>query len=315
MLPSRRLVPAARSSPIGGSAIYGIPLAMVPNRPSQTAEAVCLMRATDQRRSPQDRILDDPFARLFLGPMMRAALASWEASGRLGDLAERLSPGLTTFVLCRHRYIDDRLVAALRGGAEQVVVLGAGYDSRAWRFAEALAGRPVFELDFPATSRRKARIVERNAKRLPAAEVRFVEIDFQEQSIGERLTQAGYRRGVKTFFVWEGVAMYLSREAVKAALRAVRELAGAESSLAGDFWYYIDEPSLLSTAYRLSTNFLHFVGEPVTFSIHPEDAGPFLERVGFGLRDLADGSELERRYVRDGRRVPPGVYVLHAVAA
>ena len=78
---------------------------MVPNAPSQTAEVVCLMRASEQRRSPEDRIVDDPYARLFLGPLSRAALASWEASGMLGDVAERLAPGLTTYVLTRHRFI------------------------------------------------------------------------------------------------------------------------------------------------------------------------------------------------------------------
>ena len=88
---------------------------MVPNAPSQTAEAVCLMRATDQRRPPADRILDDPYAKLFLGRLARAALVSWEASGTLGKLAERLSPGLTAYVLTRHRFIDDRLGQALKG--------------------------------------------------------------------------------------------------------------------------------------------------------------------------------------------------------
>src|SRR5512144_187954 len=111
---------------------------MVPNAPSQTAEAVCLMRATDQRHPPEQRILDDPYAKLFLGRLARAALLSWEASGTLGDLAERLSPGLTAYVLTRHRFIDDRLRQALKGDITQLVLLGAGYDSRAYRFAAEL---------------------------------------------------------------------------------------------------------------------------------------------------------------------------------
>src|SRR5712691_9036033 len=101
----------------------------VRGRPSQTAEAVCLMRASDQRRPPAERIVDDPYARWFLGPMSRATLASWEASGRWGRLAERLSPGLTAWVLTRHRYVDDCLVGALEGDVDQVVLLGAGYDT------------------------------------------------------------------------------------------------------------------------------------------------------------------------------------------
>ena len=288
---------------------------MVPNRPSRTAEVVCLMRASDQRRPSQERIVDDPWARLFLGPVSRAALASWTAAGPLGVLAERYSPGLTTFVLARHRFIDDRLREALASDVGQVVILGAGYDSRAWRFAEEIAGRPVFEVDYPATSRRKARIAERHAARLPPARVTRVEIDFQTDSLRDRLVESGFREGGRTFFVWEGVSMYLTRAAVKSTLATLRAISADGSGVAMDFWYYIDRPDLLATAYRLSTSFLHLLGEPVTFGIHPEDVDVFLERRGFRLVDLADGAELVRRYVRDGRPIQPGTYVAHAVTA
>jgi len=270
------------------------------------------MRASDQRRAPDERILDDPYARWFLGPMSRATLASWEASGRWGKLAERLSPGLTTWVLTRHRWIDDCLRRALAGDVEQVVLLGAGYDTRAYRFAEQLAGRPVYEVDFPATSRRKARIIARHAGELPSVDVRVVEIDFLTQSLRDRLGAAGFRDGRKTFFVWEGVSMYLTREAVKATLGTVRELGAPGSEITSDFWYLLDDPDLRGTAYRLSANFLYLVGEPVTFGIHPEDVGPFLDRLGFRVREIADAKAVEERYVRDARHVAPGNYLVDA---
>src|SRR2546425_4157248 len=163
------------------------------------------MRASDQRRPSGDRILDDPYARWFLGPMSRATLASWEASGRWGKLAERLSPGLTAWVLTRHRWIDDCLARALAGDVEQVVLLGAGYDTRAYRFAEQLRGRPVYEVDHSATSQRKARIVAAHATELPATNVTRVEVDFETQSFREQLAKAGFHERRRTFFVWEGV--------------------------------------------------------------------------------------------------------------
>jgi methyltransferase (TIGR00027 family) len=285
---------------------------MVPNAPSQTAEAVCLMRATEQRRAPAERIVDDPYAKLFLGGLGRAALASWEASGTLGDLAERLSPGLATYVLTRHRFIDDCLRQALAGSVEQLVLLGAGYDSRAYRFAEALKGRPVFEVDFPATSRRKAHILEQSAGTLPAGDVRRVEIDFENDSLEMRLREAGFAKGRPSFFVWEGVSMYLTRSAVKATLTTIHDITAPGSELAMDFWYLLDSPDLLSTAYRVSANLLSLLGEPVTFGIHPEDVGSFLDRLRYRVLDLADAVALEHRYVRDGRRVVPGSYLVHA---
>ena len=273
------------------------------------------MRATEQRRKPADRIVDDPYAHMFLGPMLRAALATWQASGRLGEIAERYSPGLIAWVLCRHRYIDDCLVEALRGRVEQVVVLGAGYDMRAYRFADELDGRPVFEVDYPATSERKARILGRRKGELADSDVRVVEVDFERDALHERLRQAGLRRGAKTFFVWEGVAMYLSREAVKKTLGELRDISAGGSDIAMDLWHLPEGSDILSTAHRLSASALSLVGEPVRFPIHPEDAGPFLERLGYRVREIAEAPALERRYVRDRRRVYGAAYMVHAIVA
>jgi methyltransferase (TIGR00027 family) len=272
------------------------------------------MRATEQRRPAEQRIVDDPYAKLFLGPMLRAALATWEASGRLGDLAERFSPGLIAWVLTRHRFIDDCLVRALAGNVEQVVLLGAGYDTRAYRLAADLKYRPVFEVDFPATSRRKAKIVARRKSELPAADVRVVEIDFQKQSLRARLQETGFQRGVRTFFVWEGVSMYLSREAVKGTLSDLREISAAGSEIAMDFWYLPDGADLLSAAHRLGASALSLIGEPVTFAMHPEDVGPFLRRLGFRVLEIADAQTLQQRYVHDRRRVYGAAYMVHAAA-
>ena len=108
--------------------------------------------------------------------------------------------------------------------------------------------------------------------------------------------------------------MYLTREAVKATLAAMVALGGASSELAMDFWYLVDAPDLLSSAYRASTNALSLVGEPVTFGIHPEDAVAFLERQGFHVEEVADAATLQQRYVHDRRRVHPAMYLVHATA-
>jgi len=273
------------------------------------------MRASEQRRKPADRIVDDPYAKLFLGPMLRAALATWEVSGRLGNLAEQFSPGLLAFVLCRHRYIDDRLVRALRADVEQVVLLGAGYDTRGYRLAHELKYRPVFEVDYPATSERKAKIVARYKKELPVSDVRSVEVDFQKDSLRDRLQAAGFKRGVRTFFVWEGVAMYLMRSTVKATLTELREISAPGSEIALDLWHPPEGFDFLSAAHRLSANALYLVGEPLTFHIHPEDSGPFLKRLGYRVLEVATADELGHRYVHDGRRVHEAAYMVHAAVA
>ncbi|MGH0028861.1 MAG: SAM-dependent methyltransferase [Myxococcota bacterium] len=280
------------------------------DEPSSTAESVCLFRAADRQRPVGTRILDDPYAELFLGAGTRAALAAFRATGWLGSRVERRVPGLAAFVVARHRQIDDWLVRALESSVEQVVLLGAGYDTRAQRFAKELRGRPVFELDFPATQRRKRRVVKQYAKRMPEVDVRWVPIDFLSERIDVKLLEAGFRPGARSFFVWEGVSMYLTREAVKETLRALRALAGLGSELAMDWWYLLDDPSALGTLHRATPSLLHLLGEPVTLSLHPEDVGAFLEREGYELLELADAAALEARYVRDDRSVYPATYLV-----
>lgn len=282
------------------------------NEPSRTAEVVCLFRAMDQRRPDGARILDDPWARHFLGPIFRTALGTYEATGPLGRLVESHSPGLVTYILTRHRYIDDTLQAALQRGVEQVVILGAGYDTRAYRLAAALMGRTVWELDFPATSARKTQILGDLGTELPRTSVRHLQIDFLTERPLDVLSRAGFPLGRPTFFIWEGVSMYLTREAVKSTLRTIHSLGGPGSELAMDFWFLLDSTDLIATTHRLTPNLLHLLGEPITFGIHPEDVEPFLERLGHQAVEVMTPERLESRYVRDGRQVYPADYVVHA---
>lgn len=279
--------------------------------PSRTAEAVCLARASDQRRPPGERILDDPYAKAFLGALSRAALATAEVSGKLGEEIERSALGLLPYVLCRHRYIDDCLTAFLADPSPgRVVLLGAGYDSRPWRFAEALNGRAIYEVDHPATSKRKNKLVE--GLTLPEVNRHVVVTDFIHTPLAEALAGAGVTPGERTFFVWEGVSMYLTREAIKQTFSVMRAVSGPGSQLSMDFWFLLDQPDLIATAHRMSPGFLSLMGEPITFGIHPEDVGDFLRREELTLMEVADAAEMERRYVRDNRRVYPAAYLLHA---
>ena len=233
-----------------------------------------------------------------------------EVGGRIADQAEAHSPGLLAYILARHRVMDDALLAALDNGVEQLVLLGAGYDTRAWRFSDQLANTRVFAVDHPSTGERKARIVAKHPDEFPDVGVIRVAIDFQTQSLKTRLLEAGFEPGKRTFVVWEGVSMYLTREAVKATLSTVRELCGPGSELVMDYWYMVDAPDVVSTILRMSPHLLHFVGEPVTFGIHPEDVGSFVERLGYEPRDIATATDLEQRYVNDDRRVYPASYVV-----
>ena len=282
------------------------------DRPSLTAEAVTLSRAIEHLRPERERIVDDPYAQHFLGRPGRAALAAARVNGPGTRLLRRLDPGGITYISCRHRYLDDQLAAALDDGAEQVVLLGAGYDSRAYRFASRLDGRPVFEVDLAAISRKKARTVAANQATFPPTTMHRVEIDFETQTLAQTLAAAGFRTGARTFVVWEGVCMYLTREAVKGTITALADLTGPGSVLGMDVWYLVDDPSPMGTLTRSAPSVLSLIGEAVTFGIHPEDMPGFLDRLGFGLVDVALAPDLEHRYSGTDRPVASSMYLLAA---
>jgi methyltransferase (TIGR00027 family) len=281
-------------------------------RPSLTAEAVTIARALEHLKPEDERIVDDPWAHLFLSAPARRALGAWSRS-LSARLLRRLGPSGTTYVPLRHRFIDDHLTASLHAGAEQVVLLGAGYDTRAYRFADQLAGRPVYEVDLAPISRAKAATIERHADELPEANVVRVEIDFEIQTLAEVLLEHGFTSGARTFFTWEGVPMYLTRAAVSATLAGVHDLGGPGSQLAHDMWFVVDDPGFMGTARRVVPSALSLIGEPVTFAVHPEDYEAFLDRHGFRVVDCALASELQARFAPGSRAViDDSMYVLCA---
>ena len=136
----------------------------------------------------------------------------------------------------RTRFIDEKLVNALKGGARQVVILGAGFDSRAYRFRSQFPGVRFFEVDFGPTQEYKKKRVAEVFGGLPSNVV-YAAIDFAKEKLGDILTRAGYRATERTFFVWEGVAYYLPESAVLDTLRYITTNSPAGSTLTIDAVY------------------------------------------------------------------------------
>jgi methyltransferase (TIGR00027 family) len=203
-------------------------------KPSLTAELTTFARAAESAKPEARRLCHDPLAREFLNAPLKLLARSRVLAGLVVWWAERLAPGVPGEVLGRTKYIDDSLRACIKDGIEQLVILGAGYDSRPYRFDELNHGVRVFEVDHPATQKVKVKRVERLLGRLPGHVV-FVPIDFEQEKLPNKLFEKGYDSNKKTFYIWEGVTYYLTARAVDETLAFVVENSGTGSSIIFDY--------------------------------------------------------------------------------
>ena len=202
------------------------------------------------------------------------------------------------FVNSRTRHIDEQLEKAAQDGARQVVVLGAGFDSRAYRFHKRYPKLRFFEVDFPATSSAKQAAVKRVLGKLPA-HVRYVPIDFNKQTLETALPAAGYDAKQKSFFIIEGVLMYVNEAGDRATLDFIGKRSPAGSRAVYDYVLreVIDDKfEGLFAAYR-TAKAVAGLGEPFVTGWTPAEAADFARASGLEVVEDLDHAELTRRYL------------------
>jgi methyltransferase (TIGR00027 family) len=208
---------------------------------------------------------------------------------------------LARAVHVRTRHIDDVVEDSLKTGIRQIVNLGAGLDSRAYRIDALRSGR-VFELDLPATQEYKKNRVRELLGSLPG-HVTYVPIDFAKQDLAMVLESAGFDRKAKSLFIWEGVTMYIPESAVDATLRFVATNAAPGSRIVFD--YFLESglraptPSLRETTGRVAA-----VGEPFVFGMPADDARAFVKQRGLTIVSDFGYGELGTRYLPKGSNLP-----------
>ncbi len=249
---------------------------MKKNRPSTTAAGIALARAIESTKPAGERICYDPFARLFVGRVF------WYFTKFFVDIgyADKRGPGVIGFIVARERYIDDYLQSCIDAGLEQLVILGAGYDSRAYRFG-GLAQIHVFEVDHPETQRVKMEKLTKTLGNLPG-NVTFVPIDFTEETLEKRLYACGYDNRLTNLFIWQGVTYYLTPEAVDNTLSFVAHHSPNGSSIIFDYVY----ASLLRgtsthAEVRSMRRYRRITGEALIFGIEEGSIEEFLHQRGF----------------------------------
>ncbi|HXC53010.1 MAG TPA: SAM-dependent methyltransferase [Candidatus Limnocylindrales bacterium] len=271
------------------------------DRPSQTAQHNALFRALEQRL--KNPLFTDPLARRFLSGRYR--LASLLPAALVARAIDARWPGPRAAVSVRTRWIDDAVTASLASGLDQIVLLGAGFDTRAYRLA-GIDRVQVFEVDHPATQAMKRRMVGE-----APPHVHYVPLDFRSDSLADALGRAKLRRDARTLWIWEGVTNYLDETSVDATLRFV---ASAGQRL---LFTYVDRAVLDNPAAfqggRESVAHVARLSEPFTFGLDPAALREYLDARGLELEQDLPLSQAARQYYPQG--CPPVSAYYHVVSA
>src|SRR5262249_51396475 len=254
----------------------GMKQTMKTDRPSRTAHLVALGRALADLGLSRVPDFHDPTARVFLNEKGKKSLVKIEREARAGRSGFRVQAarGMADMIAVRTAAIDNAVRSAIAAGATQLVILGAGYDGRAWRMSE-LAGVKVFEVDRGVTQEdKRARVAQLSP---PAGMVSFVTIDFERESLDHVLAAAGHEPSLPTCWIWEGVVMYLTRKAMHATLAAIAGRSATGSTLIVNY----------HTAHRgfIGRLIFRLIGEPQISDWTPEEMAADLRGVGFVVRD------------------------------
>jgi methyltransferase (TIGR00027 family) len=282
-------------------------------RPSRSSRTTLQCRAMESLRPAEEQVCHDTLALKFMGAVWVKMARNRFMKRLLIRQLDRDYTGMYGFIVARTRYIDEFLKAQIEEGIKQLVILGAGYDSRAYRFNQLQEGVKVFEVDQPYTQRLKLWTVGKALGSFPRKVV-YVPIDFASEKLEVNLPKGGYQGKLKTLFIWEGVTMYLTAQAVDRTLAFIAGASGEGSSVVFDYLFEsaLDGTSGLREAEKLRRNCAR-MREPLLFGIKDNTIEEFLSSRGFSLLENVTAKSLKDAYFK-GKAQQRKIFPLQAIA-
>jgi methyltransferase (TIGR00027 family) len=271
--------------------------------PSRTAYAAAAHRAAHQVLE-NGRIFSDPLALRILGEEAESIVR--EASADPSRRRMRL------FIAVRTRFAEDALAEAIENGVRQLVILGAGLDTYAYRNRNSHPLR-IYEVDHPATQAwKRQRLAEESI--LAPGSLTYASIDFERQTLWDGLAAAGFDRSEQTFFTWLGVVPYLTEQAVWSTLGFIAGLPGGAHVV----FDYSDPPETLSSEHRaehdLRAAHVAALGEAWVNYLEADSLHARLTALGFRTIEDLGPPQIAKRYFPGRAGTPPerGGHILRA---
>ena len=270
-------------------------------RPSRTARAIAMGRAIGLRG------LYDPLVPRALASRERRLVETLrrgvEASSA-GELAvNALTAGLAAHGALRMSAVDAAVEDAVNDGAGQLVVVGAGFDTRAWRL-EVVGGLRLVEVDLPAIQAHKVRAF---LDLEPLADLSYVSADLATTDLGDALDDSGHASDIPTTWVWEAVTPYLPRDAVRATLTSIGRLSAPGSHLVVTFASpdLIGSGAVSAALSPVARGLFAGLGEPLRSTWEDDEFADLLEDDGWSCRPVTGPTEWGRAA---GRTMPLSLF-------
>ncbi|MBF4515955.1 class I SAM-dependent methyltransferase [Flavobacterium sp. ANB] len=285
---------------------------MKKDKTSRTAQYMALFRALETERDSTDQLFSDSYAIHFLEAKLRFAARMSKYSIIRKYISKKIQkkiPGAFSSGIARTKYIDDLLKQSISNGVKQVIILGAGFDTRALRL-DFLKSVPVIEIDHPNTSNFKTVTYQKSIGSLPE-NIAFYQIDFNKQSLDELAIEHNFDFSKPTTIIWEGVTNYLTETAIKRTFSFISNFPKDSYVI---FTYVhkkiLENPGSFLGGKKLLKD-LDKLEEKWTFGFLPEELPDYLKQFNMSL--IEDKGALEYREIYLPNRPEKG-YEFYRVA-
>jgi len=270
----------------------------VEEKPSKTASFAALHRAIANKEFKDQKLGPDYLAEYFLPPHFRFFIKFKGVKANVKKKFGEAFPGMHEYMIARTAYFDGKFADALNDKVPQIVLLGAGYDSRPYRFAKLNSATRIIELDIEPTQNRKRECLRQAHIDIPG-QVTLAPINFSKESLQTVLVKAGYENHKKTLFLWEGVTYYLQEGAVAEILGFVSQCSHPESVIAFDYAVSVTEENINGYGVKefLESMKEHHANEGIMFAIDEGNAERFLEQKGLQMVEHMGNDEIERAFL------------------
>ena len=276
---------------------------------SRTANYTCMSRASSYMENNPLLKSGDYIAVKLLPGFIKLLLIC-----KILNLKGRLSPeGIYQYVIARTKYFDNVFIESIKKGIDQVVILGAGFDSRAIRLLDEKTSVRVYEIDVYHTINAKLKQYRKRKIKLPDYDM-LIPVDFEKENIKTKLNEFGFSNK-KTLFILEGLIMYLPENSISETFSFINENSSQGSVVVFDY-VHASVLRLENKYYGESAiyNRVKKDNEQWIFGIDESEIEKFLMNFNLSLVDHLNSKVIEERYFKnDSGRIVAKVNGTHCI--